>query len=239
MKTLIAAAALLLAAGAPSYAQTADVTGKWDVTVTTAQGPMPSTMVLKKDGGEILGTLTGQLGEIPVEAEVKDKAVAIYGTVQTGSASIDFALEGTVDGTAMKGSVSYGGGVQGDWVATRSADSPAPAQAAPPATQDKTEKVDITGTWAFEVTTEMGTGNSTMALKQDAEKLSGQYTGQYGQAALTGSIKGNEFTFSYDLAGESATVHVVYAGTVDKDTMKGTITIGDMGSGTFVGRKSK
>jgi hypothetical protein len=244
MKIFITAAALLLAAGAASYAQTpADIPGTWDVTVTTAQGPMPtSTMVLKKDGEKIIGTIAGPQGEIGVEAEVKDKAVSLWASIDTGSGPIDITFTGTADGNSMKGTVDFGGRGGGDWTATRSAAQPAPAaaaQAAPAAPQDKPEKVDITGTWAFEVTTDMGTGNSTMALKQDGEKLSGQYTCQYGQAALTGTIKGNEFTFSYDLAGESATVHVVYAGTVDKDTMKGTITIGDMGTGTFVGKKSK
>jgi hypothetical protein len=242
MKALIAAAALLLAAATPSYAQTADITGKWDVSVNTAQGPMPSTLVLKKDGAKILGTLTGQLGEIPVEAEVKDKTVGIYGTVQTGSSSIDFALEGTVDGNAMKGSVAYGGGVQGDWTATRSTDAPAPSAATPSAatpsaaTQDK---IDVTGTWAFEVTTEMGTGSSTMVFKQDGEKLTGTYTGQYGEAALTGSVKGKDITFAYDLARDSATFHVVYTGTIDKDTMKGTLGIADMGTGSFTAKKTK
>jgi hypothetical protein len=244
MKTLIAAAALLLATGAPSYAQTADITGKWDVNVNTAQGPMPSTMVLKKDGGKILGTLTGQLGEIPVEAAVKEKTVAIYGTVQTGSSSIDFALEGTVDGNTMKGSVSYGGGVQGDWAATRAADSPAPAASAPAASAPAPssaaqDKIDVTGTWAFEVTTDMGTGNSTVVLKQDGEKLTGTYTGQYGEAALTGTVKGKDITFAYDLARDSASFHIVYTGTVDKDTMKGTLSIADMGTGSFTGKKTK
>lgn len=239
MKRFIAAAALLLATGVPSYAQT-DITGKWDVNVNTAQGPLPSTLVLKKDGAKILGTLTGQLGEIPVEAEIKEKAISIYGTVNTGSSTIDFSLDGTIDGNAMKGSVSYGGGVQGDWAATRSADSPAPAAPAQaPAAPAGQDKVDVTGTWAFEVTTDMGTGNSTVVFKQDGEKLTGTYSGQYGEAALTGTVKGKDITFAYDLARDSQSFHIVYTGTIDKDTMKGTMSIADMGGGSFTGKKTK
>jgi hypothetical protein len=239
MRIIIAAAALLLATGAPSYAQTADLTGSWDVSVTTAQGLMPSTMVLKKDGEKIVGTIVGQLGEIPVEAELKEKTVAIYGTVQTASGPLDFTLSGTLDGNAMKGSVEYGGAIQGNWSATRTAAQPAPATPpTPPAAQDK-DKIDVSGTWAFEVTTDFGTGNSTMVFKQDGERLTGQYSGNYGEAALTGTIKGKEITFSYELVRESMTAHVVYAGTVDKDTMKGTLSIGDMGNGSFTGKKTK
>lgn len=241
MKTFIAAAALLLATGAPSYGQTADITGKWEVNVATSQGAMPpSTMVLKKDGDKIVGILSGQLGDIPVEAEVKDKTVAIYGTVQMGSGPLDFTLAGTLEGNAMKGSVAYAGATQGDWSATRAAEAPAaattPAPAAPAPAQDK---IDVTGTWAFEVTTEFGTGSSTMAFKQDGEKLTGQYSGQYGEAALTGTVKGKEITFAYDLVRETVTAHVVYAGTIDKDTMKGTLSIGDMGNGSFTAKKTK
>ena len=236
MRITIAAAALLLAIGAPSYAQTADLTGTWDVSVTTAQGPMPlSTMVLKKDGGKIVGTIVGSLGEIPVEAELKEKTVAIYGTVQTASGPLDFTLSGIFDGNAMKGTVAYGGGAQGDWSAARAA-----AQAAPPTAQDKDQdKIDVSGTWSFEVTTDFGTGNSTMVFKQDGEKLTGRYSGNYGEAALTGTIKGKDITFSYELVRESMTATVVYAGTVDKDTMKGTLSIGDMGNGTFTAKKTR
>ena len=235
MRIIIAAAALLLATGAPSSAQTADLTGTWEVSVTTAQGQMPpSTMVLKKDGGKIIGTIVGSLGEIPVEAELKETTVAIYGTVQTASGPLDFALSGTFDGNAMKGTVAYGGGAQGNWSAARAAAQAAP----PPAAQDK-DKIDVSGTWAFEVTTDFGTGNSTMVFKQDGEKLTGQYSGNYGEAALTGTIKGKDITFSYQLVRESMTATVVYAGTVDKDTMKGTLSIGDMGNGTFTAKKTK
>ena len=246
MRTIVAAAALLLATGAPSYAQTTDVIGKWDVNVATSQGAMPpSTMVLKKDGDKILGTLSGQLGDIPVEVEVKDKTVAIYGTVQTGSGPLDFTLSGTLEGNSMKGSVAYGGATQGDWSATRSTETPAPAAPAPatpapaPTPAPSQDKSDVSGTWAFEVTTDFGTGSSTMAFKQDGEKLTGQYTGQYGEAALTGTVKGQEITFAYDLVRETVTAHVVYAGTIDKDTMKGTLSIGDMGNGSFTAKKTK
>lgn len=248
MNTFIAAAVLLLATAAPSYAQNPDITGKWDVYVSTAQGPMPaSTMVLKKDGGKIVGSIIGSLGEIPVEAELNEKAVAIYGILQTGSGPLEFTLSGSFDGKEMKGVVAYGGGSQGDWSATRPAETPAPAPATPapatppPATPppSATDKIDVSGTWAFEVTTEFGTGNSTMVFKQDGEKLTGQYSGSYGEAALTGTVKGKDITFSYELVRETMTAHIVYTGTVEKDTMKGTMVIGDLGNGSFTGTKTK
>jgi hypothetical protein len=236
MRIIIAAAALLLATGAPSYAQNADITGKWDLTVTTSQGPMPtSAMVLKKDGEKIVGTISGPQGDISVEAEIKEKAVSIWASVPTQQGPIDVTFSGAVDGNTMKGTVDFGGRGGGDWSARRADTQPAPATPAP-AAQDK---IDVSGTWAFEVTTDFGTGNSTMVFKQDGEKLTGQYSGTYGEAALTGTVKGKDITFSYDLVRETVTVHVVYAGVVEKDTMKGTLSLGDMGNGSFTGKKTK
>lgn len=236
MRTFISAAALLLATGVPSFAQDADITGKWDVTVTTTQGQMStSTLVLMKDGGKIVGTLSGPQGDVNVEAEVKEKAVSLYASMPTQQGPIDVTFSGTADGNTMKGIVDFGGRGQGDWSAARAAAQSAPTTP-PPAAEDK---IDVSGTWSFEVNTSFGSGNPTMTFKQDGEKLTGQYSGQYGQAALTGTVKGKDINFTYDMTAEGTPVHVVYTGTVEKDTMKGTMSFGDIGDGTFSGKKTK
>ncbi len=122
MKTLIAAAALLLATGAPSYAQNADITGRWEITVTTGQGQMPTaTMTLTKEADKIVGVISGQQGDIGVEAEVKDKAVSMWASVPTQNGSIDITFTGMADGNTMKGTVDFGGQGGGDWIASRAA----------------------------------------------------------------------------------------------------------------------
>lgn len=97
--------------------------------------------------------------------------------------------------------------------------------------------VNITGEWAFTVQTDQGGGTPSITFKQDGEKLTGKYTGQLGVADLTGTIKGNDvkFTFTIDVQGQQAPVS--YAGTVEKNTMKGTLDIGGMVSGTFTATK--
>lgn len=93
--------------------------------------------------------------------------------------------------------------------------------------------VNVTGDWAFTVTTDQGSGEPTITFKQDGEKLTGKYTGQLGTADLTGSVKGNAitFTFTVDVQGQQAPV--TYKGTVDKNTMKGSLDIAGMVNGTF------
>jgi hypothetical protein len=96
---------------------------------------------------------------------------------------------------------------------------------------------NVTGDWTFTVTTDQGSGTPTMTFKQDGEKLTGKYNGQFGSADLTGTVKGNaiEFTFTIDVQGQQAPA--TYKGTVEKTTMKGTMDIGGMVTGTFTAAK--
>ena len=96
---------------------------------------------------------------------------------------------------------------------------------------------NITGEWAFTVQTDQGGGTPAITFKQDGEKLTGKYNGQLGAADLTGTVKGSEvaFTFTIDVQGQQAPVS--YKGTVEKNTMKGTLDIGGMVNGTFTATK--
>jgi hypothetical protein len=104
-------------------------------------------------------------------------------------------------------------------------------------TQDK--PVDISGAWGLQI--EIGgntTGTPTVTFKQDGEKLTGTYSSPVlGEHQITGSIKGNAFTFGFDASFDGNAVKVTYKGTVDKDAMKGDVSYGDLGGGTFTGKK--
>ncbi|MDP2054922.1 MAG: hypothetical protein Q8N52_07100 [Acidobacteriota bacterium] len=92
---------------------------------------------------------------------------------------------------------------------------------------------NVTGEWAFNVTTDQGGGTPVITFKQDGEKLTGKYAGQLGNADLTGTVKGSaiHFTFTLDVQGQQAPV--TYDGTVEKNTMSGKLDIGGMINGTF------
>ncbi len=99
------------------------------------------------------------------------------------------------------------------------------------------QATNVTGEWAFTVTTDQGAGNPVLTFKQDGEKLTGKYAGQLGAADLTGTVKGDaiHFVFTLDVQGQQAPV--TYDGTIEKNTMKGKMDIGGMVSGTFTGTK--
>ena len=99
-------------------------------------------------------------------------------------------------------------------------------------------KVDVTGKWAFNVETAAGAGTPTMTFKQDGEKLTGHYSGQLGEADLTGTVKGADigFTFTVDLQGNM--LKTTYTGTVEsKDALKGKLSIEGLGDGTFTAKR--
>ena len=98
-------------------------------------------------------------------------------------------------------------------------------------------KIDVSGKWAFNVETAAGPGAPTFTFKQDGEKLTGHYVGTFGEADLTGSVKGANimFTFSVDVQGTK--LDETYTGTIDKDTMKGKVEIVGIGEGTFTGKR--
>lgn len=95
---------------------------------------------------------------------------------------------------------------------------------------------DISGKWSATVVLEAGSGSPTFEFKQAGEALTGMYHGQFGDAPLTGTVKGNavEFTFGTDAAKAK------YSGTLDGATkMKGTVDYGpEAGKGTFTASKN-
>jgi hypothetical protein len=100
------------------------------------------------------------------------------------------------------------------------------------------QAVNVTGTWAFSVDTGQGSGNPTMTFKQDGEKLTGHYSGTFGEADFTGTVKGKAIRFNFTANAQGTDIDVVYTGEVEGDTMKGSVSMaGGQLSGTFTGKK--
>src|SRR3970040_2217802 len=98
----VAVTAALISPGAPQAA-TPDISGTWELSVTTSRGVEPATLTLKKNGEKFAGSVTRGTEQVPAEATVKDKAVTIAITAQTQSGPATFTLTGEVAGDAMSG----------------------------------------------------------------------------------------------------------------------------------------
>jgi D-glucosaminate-6-phosphate ammonia-lyase len=94
---------------------------------------------------------------------------------------------------------------------------------------------DVSGTWNLTVEFSGGGGNPVFSFKQDGEQLTGRYRGAFGEADVTGTVKGNEVKFSFKTADQGE--NMSYSGVVAGDSMKGKVTLGSYGEGTFAGKK--
>jgi hypothetical protein len=98
------------------------------------------------------------------------------------------------------------------------------------------DKVNMTGTWNLDVKAESGqTGAPIFVLKQEGDKLTGTYKGYFGDAPVTGSVKGNAFEMKYTMQGQTT----IYKGKVDGNKISGEIDWAGQDKGKFTGEKEK
>lgn len=95
------------------------------------------------------------------------------------------------------------------------------------------QAIDVSGKWNMTVETSAGSGTPVFVLKQTGETITGTYTGQLGEAEVTGTIKEKEIKLEFK-AGD---YNIIYMGTVEGNTMTGKVGIGDVAQGTFSGVK--
>jgi hypothetical protein len=100
-------------------------------------------------------------------------------------------------------------------------------------------RIDLTGKWAFDVTTSAGSGTPTVTLKQSGETLTGHYSStNLGEADLNGTVKGQDITFKFVGTVQGMSVDVSYSGTIESnDAMKGTLDIAGLAQGTFTAKR--
>ena len=226
MKTLVVIACAL-ALAAPASAQ--DATGRWDLTVIRPDGQNQAVLVLKKDGEKLAGTIARQQGDsIPVSGAQKGPDVVMAFSVPTQNGNINVTLRGRQDGDAMKGTADLGDRGQAEWSAARAVST---------STAGASTAVDLTGTWAFEVKTDAGSGTPTVTFKQEGQKLTGRYVGMFGESPLTGEVKEKTFSFNVNVDAQGTAVTITYSGTVEQDAVSGRVKFGDFGEGTFTGKR--
>lgn len=227
---VLTAALALLADGLLAQGA-ADVAGEWDVTINSSQGTSQALLTLKQDDDKWTGTWKSPRGERSLQdVSFKGNELRFAMKVTLQGQEAVFSYSGTLEKGALRGTVDFGGMATGDWSAVRH--TAAPASPASPGA------VDISGAWVFTVDTSAGSGQPTFTFKQEGEKLTGTYSGAFGKANLTGTVKGGEirFSFSGEAGGQSA--EVTYTGKVlNKDSMQGTVQLGGLGEGTWTGKR--
>lgn len=221
----------------PSWAaDPASVSGEWAINVETPNGPGTPTVILKQEGENLTGTYKGRYGETPLKGTIKGHEITFSTTISVQGQDLEITYKGTLDGDNMKGTATFGAAGNGAFSGKR-----AQAGAAAPAASSgaTTGSSNVTGTWNFTIDTPQGPNNPSAVLKQDGENLTGTYKGRRGDTALTGTVKGNAISFGFKVNPQGQEIQITYSGTVEANTMKGTVKFGDMGEVPFTGKKQE
>jgi hypothetical protein len=246
MKTLASfALAACVAFPAAAAAQSPDASGTWNATFNTQNGAQNATLKLQKAGEKMTGTIASDQGQTEVEAQVKDKTLTVWFNFPANGNVIPIEMTGTIDGDAVKGGFTAAGSPAGDWSATRAKDAAKDAKDPKDAKDSKpaaSGKPNLSGDWNVTLQLDAITATPALTLKQDGDKLTGDYTSQqYGKFPVTGTVKGTEMTFSVSMSVEGNAITAVYAGVVQADgTIKGSVDIANGAmAGSFTAVKKK
>jgi len=95
-----------------------------------------------------------------------------------------------------------------------------------PAAAQQAAKVD--GSWDVSMTAPNGnTFTQTIVFQQDGNNLKGTMKGRRGDSPVEGKVDGNKITFTVTRDTPNGERKIEYNGTVDGDSIKGTVKFGD------------
>src|SRR6185436_2979018 len=101
--------------------------------------------------------------------------------------------------------------------------------------QKAPEAINLTGKWQMQLEMSVGTSTPVLVFKQDAEKLTGTYTGRYGEYQLVGKVDGRKLEFVVTINAEGTETRMSFTGelTPAGDVIKGNAELGGMGEATW------
>ena len=109
-----------------------------------------------------------------------------------------------------------------------------PAKAA-----DTTPTAQVAGNWLVETRYVLGRSVHAINVQQEGPGLSGTYRSQYSRADLQGQVSGNHIEFSTVLGYQSNMIHYTFSGEIEGDTMRGAVSLGEYGKGTWTATRSQ
>src|SRR6185295_11483323 len=94
------------------------------------------------------------------------------------------------------------------------------------------------GAWELTVDTPQGANTSTLNLKQDGDKLTGDLTSQMGSTPVTGTFSAGTVAVTANIDIQGTSLQLGINGKVDADTMTGEVKFGDFGAFPFKAKRA-
>lgn len=110
------------------------------------------------------------------------------------------------------------------------------------ATQEKpTAPVSVAGKWQTSLEMEVGTASIVLVFTQDGEKITGTYTGRYGEYPLVGKVAGRKIDFVVTIMAEGTETKMYFEGditdTPQGQLLKGVADLGGMGEAGWTAKR--
>ena len=95
---------------------------------------------------------------------------------------------------------------------------------------------DLSGKWRMSLQMEVGTATPLLVLVEKDGKLSGTYTGRYGESPVEGTVDGKTLAFTVAMS----TTSLAFRGEIKDDgTLAGTATFGEIGDVKWTAAREK
>jgi len=101
-----------------------------------------------------------------------------------------------------------------------------------------TAQKTVAGDWDATFNTPGGPQPLKLIFKVDGEKLTGTAKRSRGDVALTGTVKGEDITFSYTIDYNGTPVTLTFTGKVKGDSMGGSVSFNDQASDEWSAKRS-
>ena len=103
-----------------SMASDADVSGDWEITVSTRRGEMTWDVQFEPDGNNLIVTMTGPRGgEVSGEGTITGNKIEWTTTRETPRGEMTMTWSGEVEGNTMSGEVEFGSFGASSWTGAK------------------------------------------------------------------------------------------------------------------------
>ena len=123
-KSLAVFVACMLVAAIPAFAQDAqkpavDVSGAWDTTLESPQGPFQVVTTFKQEAEKVTGTQASPMGEAPLEGTVAGNELKFTIKIDMQGQQAVIAFTAKVEGDSMTGTFDFAGMGTANWTAKK------------------------------------------------------------------------------------------------------------------------
>ena len=216
--------ALSLLTASPVFAQT-NITGDWDVTVTSPQGTNTTPVTFKQEGAKVSGMFKAPQGTLPFEnGSVTGDDLKFTFTINAQGMELPITLTGKITGDTIAGKADFGGFAEGDWSAKRSAAASTSSAAAAPASAPAAAPSVASGTgfggkWDVMLKTPAGDMPANATLSDAGGKLTGTFSSQVGEVPVSGSAEGKLLKLTFIAQTPQGDMTVNMTGDLDGDNI--------------------